>query len=575
MAAGCTAAQSVLVAGKPADSELYRRITSTDPSEHMPPAKSHKQLTAQHIDLIRRWIEQGARYQAHWSLIPPVRTPPPAVRAARWVRNPIDQFVLARLEADKLAPSPEADRRTLLRRLSFDLTGLPPTYAEVTSFLQDKGPEAYEAAVERLLNSPHFGERMAMWWLDLVRFADTCGYHSDNHRDVWLYRDWVIKSFNNNMPLDKFTVEQLAGDLLPNPTAEMKIASGYNRLLQTTEEGGAQAKEYQAKYYADRVRNLSTVWMGMTLGCTECHDHKFDPFLTKEFYQLEAFFADIQENSVGRQQQTPIFEPQQLLRLKKFDSGINGLQKVLATSTPGARRGPGTLGSRGARPEQQGRAPGNPRSAGGGRQENHAAQQQKLGTYYRSHVAPSLAEQRSRLAVLQKDKAELLKTVPTSLITMAGGPRTIHVLKRGNWLDESGPIVTPQVPASLPGLNVGKRRPNRLDLARWLTARDHPLTARIVVNRLWALYFGQGICKTLDDFGAAGGLADSSRAARLAGGRIRGKRLEHAARDQAHAPVQCLPANGSGRSEPATGRPLQPAGGTAGPVSAGCGNGSR
>src|SRR5204862_6352794 len=221
-----------------------------------------------------------------------------------WSRDPIDAFVFARLVKEGLKPSAEADRRTLIRRLSFDLTGLPPTPEDVDAFLADKSGDAYEKLVDRLLASSPYGERMALYWLDLVRYADTGGYHSDNHRDVSLYRDYVIDAFNKNLPFDQFAKEQLAGDLLANSTASQRIASGYNRLLQTTEEGGAQAKEYQAKYFADRVRNLSTVWLGLTLGCIECHDHKYDPFTTKEFYQLEAFFADIQERSVGRQEQT-------------------------------------------------------------------------------------------------------------------------------------------------------------------------------------------------------------------------------------------------------------------------------
>ena len=255
---------SVLVPGKPEASELWKRITSADADEHMPPKKSNKELTKEQIALLGRWIQQGGKYQKHWSLLVPSRAALPALKNARWARNPIDYFVLTRLDAEKLAPAPEADRRTLLRRLSFDLTGLPPTPADVNAFVGATDPQAYENAVDRLLASAHFGERMALTWLDLVRFADTGGYHSDNHRDVSLYRDWVIGAFNHNLPFDQFTIQQIAGDLLPEATPEQKIASGYNRLLQTTEEGGAQAKEYQAKYYADRVRNISTVWLGLT-----------------------------------------------------------------------------------------------------------------------------------------------------------------------------------------------------------------------------------------------------------------------------------------------------------------------
>ena len=220
-----------------------------------------------------------------------------------FVKNDIDRFILDKLNERGLKPSAEADRATLIRRLSLDLLGLPPTAEEVDAFVNDKAPGAYEKLVDRLLASPHFGERMAVYWLDLVRFADSAGYHSDNPRDLWLYRDYVIKAFNENKPFDRFTVEQLGGDLLPNPTNEQKVASGYNRLLQTTEEGGGQPKEYMAKYAADRVRNVGSVWLASTLGCTECHDHKYDPFTTKEFYSFEAFFADLKERAVGRQDQ--------------------------------------------------------------------------------------------------------------------------------------------------------------------------------------------------------------------------------------------------------------------------------
>src|SRR5262245_20243858 len=323
----------VIVPGKPAESELYLRITAKDAKERMPPVKHPKQLTRAQIDLLGRWIEEGGKYQEHWSLIAAKRPEPPAMKTASWPRNPLDRFVLARLESNALTPSPEADRRSLIRRLSFDLTGLPPTPAEIDAFIADRDPKAYEKLVDRLLLSPHHGERLAMYWLDLVRFADTCGYHSDNHRDVWLYRDYVIDAFNKNKAFDQFTIEQLAGDLLPNPTQEQKIASGYNRVLQTTEEGGAQPKEYAAKYAADRVRNAGSVWLGLTLGCTECHDHKYDPLTTKEFYRFTSFFADVQERAVGRQDQTPLPTAEQRTHLQDLDARIAAVQNQLDTPT--------------------------------------------------------------------------------------------------------------------------------------------------------------------------------------------------------------------------------------------------
>src|SRR5262245_12487562 len=329
----------IIAPGKPMESEMFQRITSPEKAKRMPPAKANKELTKEQVELIRTWIEQGGKYQKHWSLIAPVKTEAAPVKNSAWVRNPIDAFILARLEKEGMAPSPEADPRTLIRRWSFDLLGLPPSPGEVDEFTAAwnapgaKRQAVLEKLVDRLLASQHFGERMALYWLDLVRYADTGGYHSDNHRDVALYRDWVIDAFNKNKRFDKFTIEQLAGDLLPNATSEQKIASGYNRLLQTTEEGGAQAKEYLAKYAADRVRNAGSVWLGLTLGCAECHNHKFDPVSTKEFYRFASFWADIREVAVGRQPQTKMPTPEQLLEKQKVEAAVAADRKLLDTPT--------------------------------------------------------------------------------------------------------------------------------------------------------------------------------------------------------------------------------------------------
>jgi hypothetical protein len=437
--------RKAIVPGNVEESELLDRIAAQDKSR-MPPEKFGKKLTKEQSDLLRRWIEQGAKWDKHWSLIAPTRPAVPRVDNKEWSRLPIDAFVYARLQRENLTPAPEADKRTLLRRVSFDLTGLPPTPEEVDAFLADGSPQAYEKVVDRLLTSPHFGERMALYWLDIVRYADTGGYHSDNHRDVWLYRDYVIDAFNKNKPFDQFTIEQLAGDLLPAATRETRIASGYNRLLMTTEEGGAQAKEYLAKYAADRVRNASSVWLGTTLGCCECHDHKFDPFKTKEFYQFAAFFADIKEKAVGRQDQDKVLTEEQIARLKQWDTDVAEMLK----------EGPPT---------------------------------------------PATSK---KVAELQKQKADFDKTLPTTLVTTAVPPRVMRVLPRGNWLDDSGEMVTPGVPASLPPLKFKGERATRLDLAKWLTAADNPLMARVFVNRLWKLMYGQGLVKSLEDFGSQG-----------------------------------------------------------------------
>jgi hypothetical protein len=321
--------------GKLDDSELYARLIDADEKLRMPPPNALRQLTKTEIDLFKRWIDEGAEWQGHWAYIKPDRPASPLIAdEGLIVRNEIDRFVLQKLREKGLTPAPEADRVTLIRRLSFDLTGLPPTLKEVEAFVNDKRDSAYEELVDRLLASPHFGERMAMYWLDLVRYADTNGYHGDNHEDRDMYRDWVINAFNDNLPFDRFTVEQLAGDLLPNATQANKIASGYNRLLMTTREGGAQAKEYMAKYSADRVRNFSSVWLAGTMGCCECHDHKYDPFTTRDFYGMAAFFADIQEIAVGEQPGTKIPTSEQATRLARFDEQIAPLRKVLDMQTP-------------------------------------------------------------------------------------------------------------------------------------------------------------------------------------------------------------------------------------------------
>src|SRR5262245_29520652 len=358
----------VIMPGDPADSIVLDRLTTDDPEKRMPPRKSTRPpLKPDQVELIRRWIAEGAKFDQHWAYVKPVRPEVPQVKNPACVANPIDAFIARGHERHGFKPAPEADRVTLIRRLSFDLRGLPPTPDEVDAFSKDTSATAYETLVDRMLASDHYGERMAVYWLDLVRYADTGGYHSDNHRDVTPYRDYVINAFNNNKPFDRFTVEQVAGDLLANVTNEQRIASGYNRLLQTTEEGGAQAKEYTAKYAADRVRNASSVWMASTLGCSECHDHKYDPFKTRDFYRFASFFADVQEKAVGRQDQTPILSDAQAAQVKDLDLATAALKRSPAT--------------------------------------------------------PAMAA-----IVVQNRRDTIVKSAPTTLVSMSGPPRTMRVL---------------------------------------------------------------------------------------------------------------------------------------------------
>src|SRR4051794_11694860 len=319
-----------IVPGDLKASDLWERINSKDTDEQMPPPKSGKHLTDRDRQVLKLWIEQGAEYQDHWAYIKPVKATVPAGA------HPVDALVGRRLAAVGLKPSAEADRRTLIRRLSLDLIGMPPTFAETEAFVADQAPDAYDRLVDRLIASPHYGERMAVPWLDVVRFADTIGYHSDTPRNVWPYRDYVIEAFNKNKPFDQFTIEQLAGDLLPDSTQEQKVASCFNRLLLSTEEGGAQAKDYEQRMLTDRVRAVSTVWLAATVGCAQCHDHKFDPITSRDFYQLGAFFADIKEPVIGRREEgMSLATPEQEKRKTELAQALAAAQTKMDAPLPG------------------------------------------------------------------------------------------------------------------------------------------------------------------------------------------------------------------------------------------------
>ncbi len=326
-----------IMPGDPDNSAIVQRVFAADPARRMPPKYAEKTLTDAQKETIRRWVAEGAVYEGHWAYQPVKRPPVPEVADAKApIRNPIDNFIQARLAREGLTPSPEADRRTLLRRVTLDLTGIPPTPQEAEAFLNDRSPDAYDKLVDRLLTSPAYAEMRAMHWLDAVRFADSAGFHGDNIWPVWPYRDYVLRAFLNNMPFDQFTREQLAGDLLPNATREQEVAAAYNRLNRASAEGGLQPNEYLAKYGADRVRTLSTVWLGSTMGCAECHDHKFDPFTNKDFYAMKAFFADIRETGLipdrGRGawgEKLPLPTEEQSRRIATLDEQITAMRRSL------------------------------------------------------------------------------------------------------------------------------------------------------------------------------------------------------------------------------------------------------
>ncbi len=330
----------VIVPGNAAQSLLYQHITDTDPTQHMPPPDSGYALTQKQIDLLKRWIDEGAKWDSHWAYSAPKRPGVPNVARAGWARNAIDHFILARLEREGLTPSPEADKATLLRRVTYDLTGLPPTPAEVDAFLADRAPDAYEKRVDALLQSPRYGERMAMPWLDAARYADSHGYHIDSLRGMWPWRDWVIGAFNRNLSYDQFVVEQVAGDLIPNATRDQKIASGFNRNHMINFEGGAIAAEYQVEYVMDRTDATSSAFMGLTMGCARCHSHKFDPISHKEFYQFFAFFNNVPEQGLdGRTGNAapilPLPSHDQQQRLDALDAAIALREKNLADAVVG------------------------------------------------------------------------------------------------------------------------------------------------------------------------------------------------------------------------------------------------
>ncbi|MGH9627344.1 MAG: DUF1549 domain-containing protein, partial [Bryobacteraceae bacterium] len=337
------AGRRAIVPGHPEQSQLALRIAAENPATRMPPSYSKYKLTKQEIDRLTQWIAQGATWEQHWAFIAPKRAPVPDVKAAGWPRNPIDSFILAKLQAEGLQPSAEANRATLIRRVSLDLTGLPPTLQEIDEFVNDQSPNAYEKLVDRLLASPRYGERMALRWLDAARYADSNGYQVDGEREMWRWRDWVIEAFNRNMPFDQFVIEQLAGDLLPNPTLDQRIATGFNRNHRGNSEDGLVPAEFAVEYVVDRVDTVSTVFLGLTMGCARCHNHKYDPFTQKEYYQLYAYFNSIPED--GRFSNFGNSAPwiaaptkEQQKELQRIDSEISQIKKQLGASLQEAER---------------------------------------------------------------------------------------------------------------------------------------------------------------------------------------------------------------------------------------------
>ncbi len=466
-------------------SELWKRITTDDPGLQMPPPESIKKpLTAEQRAVIRKWIEQGAKYENFWSFEPLRPQSLPTVESKATSANRIDQFVLADLHKKQMQLQPPADRRTLIRRVTLDLTGLPPTREEIHQFEQDEASDAYQRLVERLLSTPQYGEHMARYWLDLVRFADTNGMHHDHYRELSQYRDWVIRAFNANMPFDQFATYQLAGDLFEDPTIDQKIASGYNRLHMVMDRGTNPPLESYTRNVVDQVSAFGTVFMGLTLECAVCHDHKYDPVKQRDFYQLFAFFNNIDGDpeTPGRDQQPPILTlptPEEATKLSEYDSKLLAMKQEVEKLKQ-ALKGASTSSD-------------DPSKSG-----DEAAAKQLVA------LQMQVKSKEDEFNRLKSVRDELERSIPIALVMKERSDvRPAYILKRGAY-DQPGEEVSRNTPAFLPPLKSSGELKTRLDLARWVTDKQNPLTARVTVNRLWQQFFGVGLVKTSADFGAQG-----------------------------------------------------------------------
>jgi hypothetical protein len=515
--------------GKSAESRLIHYVSGLDSDTLMPPDGEGERLSAEQVGLLRAWIDQGAKWPKQadavaataaipWSYKRPVRPTLPVINGsgkfAHWPRNEIDRFVLARLGREKLSPSPEEDRPRLIRRVSLDLIGLPPTPEEVDAFVADTRPDAYERVVDRLLESPHYGERWARPWLDLARYADTDGYEKDPRRSMWPYRDWVIDALNQNMPFDRFTIEQLAGDLLPGATLEDRIATGFHRNTMTNTEGGVDPEEYRVYAIIDRVNTTATVWLGTTLGCCQCHSHKYDPLKQKEYYEFMAFFNNTADSGSSPAPELEVPSPAE----KTDRAELARLEQAISTPTTELASGQAEFERATLSPLPVWLAS----TVAAARDLEGVHQKDGRAAFYRS-IAPELNPARNRIAALRKKIAA--ERVTTLVMQELPAPRKTHVFVGGSFLNP-GEEVEPGVPAaigsisarglahfSMPGeKNVPVPLParplsahlTRLDLARWLVGPGNPLAARVTINRMWAAHFGTGIVATVEDFGTKG-----------------------------------------------------------------------
>jgi len=506
-----------IVPGDAPKSKLVQRMHATDPETMMPPPKSNRRLSTEQKQLLERWISAGAVYQSHWAFVTPVRPPEPAVTRQDWVRTPIDRFVLAKLEKEGLGPSPEADRLTLLKRLSIDLTGLPPTPQEVDDFLADPSEQAYERTVDRLLASQHYGERMALPWLDAARYADSNGFQQDGDTWQWVWRDWVVKAFNQDLGFDQFTVWQLAGDLLPDASTDQKIASAFNRNHLLNGEGGAIAEEQRFVNLFDRMDTTATNWLGLTMACVQCHDHKYDPITQRDYYSLMDAFNRVPESGTPQyfssriRVAAPFLElptEENKARIAELETQIaaTGIEARLASDSAfeGWRVGLFADGK-----PAEGKGLPDPLSAILRKAEAERSDDEKkslepsLRKHFDEKVRPTLVGRIPPLAKLEGLNRQLgdyrADKLPRLMIMSDANPRETKILDRGEYLSPTEKVSF-ATPAFLPPLPAGAP-PNRLGFAQWLVAAEHPLTARVQVNRMWQHAFGTGIVKTSEDFG--------------------------------------------------------------------------
>jgi hypothetical protein len=500
-----------VISGKPDESTLIRAIEHSGDLK-MPPGSK---LSANQVASLRKWVESGVPWPdggvsrrqetkavEHWAFRAPARPPQPQVKNSKWVRNPIDAFILARLENEGLEPSPEADRVTLIRRLHLDLLGLPPSPADMDAFVEDRSPDAYERLVDRLLESPHYGERWARHWLDVARYADTNGFGIDGPRVAWRYRDWVIQALNRDLPFNEFVIEQLAGDLLPNATMEQRVATGYHRNTMLNKEGGVDPEQWRIESIFDRVANTGVVFLGLTLGCAQCHDHKYDPVTQIDYYRMFAFLNNQNEPVLT------VVRPAEVERYRRLATEFN-IEK-LRLQAEIARREAETVDllktwERNLTAAERKELPPNVQlilNIPPG--ERKLSEADELEKFYNQQ--DEVYQQ--RLQALQ-----LLVDTPNSrnpnqytalVLEEVEQPRETHVFVRGDFL-KPGIEVSPGVPGVLPGLEAGESpRPNRLDLARWIVSDKNPLTARVTINRIWQRHFGRGIVSTPENFGTQG-----------------------------------------------------------------------